>query len=197
MQSRTYTITHTELKRSTDLMYYLMTNNLDKIKQLNLINRGNVNNIIDKINKSTALHYSLQLQDNSITNYLLELGADPNVKNASNKDSFELSLDYHKKYVFDFVINSKETIISNLDDECLQLKKKIKLETESKDYLSKSVDNYRSTMKNLQSEIKNINDKNDILQNENNGLKDQNKTLKRKIEKLNDSIDGFLNSNKK
>ena len=31
MQSRTITITNSELKRKNDLMYYVITNNLDKI----------------------------------------------------------------------------------------------------------------------------------------------------------------------
>lgn len=197
MQSRTLTSSNSELKRSNDLMYFIMINNLDKIKQLNLVNRSNVNNIIDTKSKSSALHYALQLHDNSIINFLLELGADVNQQNSFNKNALDLSLDYHKKSVFDFIIVKKDEIINKLDDECIQLKKKIKLETEIKDYLSKSVDNYKITLRNAQNEIKVINDKKDGLEIENNNLKDQNKTLKRKVDKLNDSIDVLLNSNKK
>ena len=197
MQSRTCTITNSELKRSTDLMYYLMTNNLAKIKQLNLINKSNVDNIIDELNQATSLHYSLQLQDHTITNYLLELNADPYKKNGMNKDSFQISLDFHKRCIFDHIIKKKETIISELNDESIHLRKKLKLETDSNNFLSKSVDSYRNKINNLDIEIKIINDKNNILTIENNNLNDNNKTLKRKVDRLNESLDGFLNSNKK
>jgi len=197
MQSRTITITNSELKRSNDLMYYIMTNNLSKIKELNLVTKFNVDNIIDSINQATGLHYSLQLQDHSITNYLLNLNADPYKKNGIGKNAFQISLDYHKSCVFDHIIKQKDVVISDLNDDCIQLKKKLKLESESKEYLTKSVDNYRNKINNLDIEIKTLNDNNNILRIENNELKDNNKNLKRKIDRLNESIDGFLNSNKK
>ena len=89
MQSRTITITNSESKRSNDLMYYIMTNNLSKIKELNLVTKMNVDNIIDPTNQATGLHYSLQLQDHSITNYLLNLNADPYKKNGVGKNAFQ------------------------------------------------------------------------------------------------------------
>ena len=197
MQSRTITITNSELKRSNDLMYYIMTNNLSKIKELNLVTKINVDNIIDSINQATALHYSLQLQDHAITNFLLNLNADLYKKNGVGKNAFQISLDYHKSCIFDLIVKEKDVVISDLNDDCIQLKKKLKLETDSKEYLSKSVDNYRYKINNLDIEIKSLNDQNNILKVENNEIKDNNKNLKRKIDRLNESIDGFLNSNKK
>jgi hypothetical protein len=197
MQSRTVTITNSESKRSNDLMYYIMTNNLSKIKELNLVTKFNVDNIIDSTNQATALHYSLQLQDHAITNYLLNLNADPYKKNGIGKNAFQISLDYHKSCVFDHIIREKDIVISDLNDDCIQLKKKLKLESDSKEYLSKSIDSYRYKINNLDIEIKTLNDQNNILKIENNEIKDNNKNLKRKIDRLNESIDGFLNSNKK
>jgi len=197
MQSRTYTISNTELGRSKDLMYYVITNNLQKIKEMNLVTRTNVNNIIDTINKSTALHYSLQLADSQIANYLLQLGADPASVNSFGQSSFDLSIVNHKKCIYDYVIMIKNEKISDLTEDCTQLKKKLKVEQESKEFLLKSVDNYRINIKDLQSDIVKTNNSNELLNIENNSLKDQNITLKRKVIKLNESIDGFLNNNKK
>jgi ankyrin repeat protein len=197
MQSRTITITNSELKRKHDLMYYVITNNLDKIKQLNLVSTINVDNCIDTINGSTALQYSIQHSDNLITNYLLELGADPYKKNSLGKNSFQLSLDYHKICIFDYIIKKKDDDIKQINEDCIQLKKKLKVETESKDYLTNSIDNYRKNINNLQNDIKIINGKNEKLETINNELKEENRILKRKNDKLNESVNQFLNLNKK
>jgi hypothetical protein len=196
MQSRTNTITNSELKRSNDLMFYVITNNLEKIKQLNLVNRINVDNYIDSLNKVTALQYSLQHSDGLIAKYLLDLGANPLKKNGSDKDSFQLSLDYHNIYLFDYIMKKKDDDIKQINEDCVQLKKKLKVEIESKDYLSNSIENYRKNIANLQNEIKITNNKNDKLEIVNNELKEENRILKRKNDKLNESVNGFLNSNK-
>jgi len=132
MQSRTITLPNTEFRRKSDLMYYVITNNLTQIKQLNLVNRTNVNNIIDITNKSTALHYSVQIDDPAITNYLLNLGADPELKNNSGQSSRDLSFLYHKKCVDDFIIAEKDNQNEELICDNNQLKKKIKNKKENK-----------------------------------------------------------------
>lgn len=176
MQSRTFTSLSTESTRTKDLLFYIATNNLDQIKKLNLVSRSNIDVILDHVNKSTALHYALQHPDNSITLYLLSLGADPKLTNTYGKNAFDLSLDYHKSCVFDHVIKQKDNQISDLNNDVANLTKRYKLESDSKAYLQKSVDDYRNTITEL---------------------KEENGQLKRKIDRLNSSLDTFISSNKK
>ncbi len=190
MYSRTQTIQSTELARSKDLLYAIAINDLDKIKKNNLVTRLNVNAIIEQSSRSNALHYSLIHQDGAIARYLLELGADPYAKNLAGKDAFQVSLDNHKRYVFDYIIECKDSRIGELNEEATQLRKKLKLESDSRSYLQKSVDDYRLKVSNLETS-------NSVLKLENNELKEQVVGLKRKVTRLNESIDGFLNSNKK
>ena len=197
MQSRTITLNNTESKRSSDLMYYVITNNLTKIKQLNLVNRSNVNNIIDTINGSTALHYSLQLPDQLISNFLLNLGADPMITNKANMNSRKLSLELRNDCVYNFIISDKDTQIEELKDNTEVLKKKIKVEQDGKDFLSKSIDNYRIKVDSLQQDIGVLKEINKTIVSENKDLLEQTTVLKRKVERLNNSIDGFINNNRK
>jgi hypothetical protein len=190
MYSRTQTIQSTELGRTKDLLYSIAINDLDRIKKGGLITKTNVNAIIEQSSRSNALHYSLIHQDGAIARYLLELGADPYAKNLAGKDAFQVSLDNHKRHVFDYVIETKDSRISDLVDESSQLRKKLKLESDSRTYLQKSVDDYRLKVNNLEST-------NSVLKLENTELKEQVVGLKRKVIRLNESIDGFLNSNKK
>ncbi len=190
MYSRTQTFQSTELSRSKDLLYLIAINDLEKIRNSCLITKSNVNAIIEPSSRSNALHYSLIHQDGLIAKYLLALGADPYAKNLSGKDAFQISLDNHKRHVFDYIIETKESRITDLTDETTNLRKKLKLETDSRAYLQKSVDDYRVKVTSLETS-------NNILNLENVELKEQIVGLKRKVTRLNESIDGFLNSNKK
>lgn len=190
MYSRTQTFQSTELSRSKDLLYLIAVNDLISIKRQNLITRTNVNMIIESTTKSSALHYALTHADGQIAKYLLELGADPYMQNTNGKNAFDISIDLHKKCVYDYMLEKKEGKIGELTDETVQLKKKLKLETESKQYLQKSVDDFRTKVSNLERS-------NETLKFENNNLTEQVGTLKRKVSRLNESIDGFLNANKK
>lgn len=197
MQSRTITATNSEFRRKSDLMYYVITNNLTQIKQLNLVNRTNVNLIIDVANKATALHYSLQLSDPTIANFLLNLGADPELKNGAGQNSYDLSLQFHKRCVFDFIITEKDNVIDELKTDNNHLKKKLKAEQENKEFLTKSIDNYRGKIESLEKNTNILKEINRTITNENSDLLEQTKTLKRKVERLNESIDGFLGTNRK
>ena len=188
MQSRTITLANSELQRFNDLQYYIITNNLSKVRQL--VNRTNVNHFIDNTNKATALHISLQLQDSIITNFLLELGADPSITNINGKDSFALSIDYHKKCIYDFTILKKTEQIHVLIQDNQQLQKKLKVEKETNDYIVKSVDNYKAQISDLMS-------CGETLKTENSELKDLNFSKKRKIERLSQSNEQLINLNRK
>jgi len=190
MYSRTQTYQSTELSRSKDLLYYTALNDLTSIKRLGLVTKSNVNSVIQSNTKSPVLHYALVHSDGEIAKYLLELGADPYMVNSSGKNSFDISIDLHKRCVYEYEMSKRDVKIADLGEESTQLKKKLKQETDSKQFLQKSVDDYRSKVSSLETS-------NRVILLENSELKEQVGTLKRKVSRLNESIDGFLNSNKK
>jgi len=190
MYSRTQTYQSTELSRSKDLLYYTALNDLSSIKRLGLVKKSNVNGIIEGSTKSPVLHFALVHSDGQIAQHLLELGADPHMVNSSGKNAFDISMDLHKRCVYEYEIKKRDIQIADLGNESTQLKKKLKQETDSKQFLQKSVDDYRLKVSNLETS-------NGVLKLENTELKEQVGTLKRKVCRLNESIDGFLNSNKK
>ena len=190
MYSRTQTFQSTELSRSKDLLYYTALNDLASIKRLGLVTKFTVNAIIEPNTKSPVLHYSLAHSDGAIAKYLLELGADPHMTNSSGKNAFDISMDLHKRCVYEHEISKRDRTIAELGDEATGLRKKLKQETDSRQYLQKSVDDYRTKVSDLETSNK-------VLKLENTELKEQVGNLKRKVIRLNESIDGFLNSNKK
>ena len=135
--SRTQTIQSNESSTSKELLFLIATNDLENIKKQKLINSSNINKVIELVTKSTALHYSLNHSDGQIAKYLLENGADPYIKNASGLDAFELSLNLHKKHVYEYLLDKYKNKITDLTEQTVQLNKKLKLSTESKDYLLK------------------------------------------------------------
>lgn len=190
MYSRTQTHQSTELSRSKDLLYYTALNDLASIKRLGIVTKSNINAIIEPNTKSPVLHYALVHSDGQIAKYLLELGADPHMTNLSGKNAFDISMDLHKRCVYEHEIKKRDTQIAELAEETSSLKKRLRQETDSKQFLQKSVDDYRTKVSNL--EITN-----NVFKLENSELKEQVGILKKKVSRLNESIDGFLNSNKK
>ena len=177
-----------EIKRSNDLIFHIVTNNFNKIKEL--VNKQNVNKIIDESNKYTALHYSLQVPDPKITNYLLELGANPLIKNSSEQTSYDLALVLNRKCIYQFDIKNLNKKIQDLEYINRDIEQKSQQKSESILYLSKSIDNFREQIKKLEKEII-------LMESDNHQLKEMNTRLKRKNEELNDSIDGLIKTKKR
>ena len=98
---RTTTITQVLNKDKKDkILFAIVTGNLNQLKEL--ININNINNVIDELNGYTSLHYAAKLKFNNITKYLLDNGADPHINQLENKNSFELAIDSHTSYIFDY-----------------------------------------------------------------------------------------------
>jgi ankyrin repeat protein len=121
-----------------DIMYCIITNNFQRVKLL--VDRHNVNNVIDTKNKYTALHYAVTLPNNNITQYLLELGADPLIKQNEGYDSYELSLKSGKKYIFDFFKIKQDIKIENLESDNNKLLSKVDELKRTTEYLTNSID---------------------------------------------------------
>jgi ankyrin repeat protein len=63
--------------------------NLDELKKN--INSNNINNVINDIDKNTALHFAVQMKRIPIIKFLLNLNANQNIKNANNQTPIEIS----------------------------------------------------------------------------------------------------------
>ena len=57
----TTTTSYSSLSSNDDIKVYIITNNIQKIKEK--INNKNVNNIIDRSNNYTALHYAVLIDE--------------------------------------------------------------------------------------------------------------------------------------
>jgi ankyrin repeat protein len=164
-----------------DILVAIVTNNFQKVKDL--INRQNINKIIDNKNNYTALHYAVTLPNNDITKYLLEMGADPMLKQNEGYDCYELSLRSGKKYIFDYFKNKQTGIIENLETDNAKLTIKIDDLRRTNEYLNKSIDelNQKIVISNRTIESKN---------------KEINK-LKRDLEESESAFENLLKKSKK
>ena len=111
MFGRTSTFTFSD-RNDDDIIVAIVTNNLTRLRLL--LNRNNVNNVIDKKNNYTAIHYAVTLPNNDITKLILELGGNPDIKQLEGYDAYELALRSGKKYIFQYFEHPQEEKISSL-----------------------------------------------------------------------------------
>jgi ankyrin repeat protein len=142
--------TSTILEDTDSLIVAIVTNNIKKVKEL--VNKTNVNQVIDSANKYTCLHYAVTLPYNDITEYLLELGADPKLKQNDGYDSFELSLRSGKKFIFDYYKIKQQSVINTLENENSSLKRKVSDLNNTIEYLDRTIDGYNNKISTLTNE---------------------------------------------
>jgi ankyrin repeat protein len=134
------------------ILFAVVTNNLTELKTL--VNESNVNNIIDDTNRYTALHYAVNNRYKEIIKYLLDIGADPKIKQSESKDAFELALDVRCGYLFDYFKEKQNGTISNLNFTVTENERKITQLQKTNDYLTGTIDNYKNTILTLKDDIK-------------------------------------------
>lgn len=179
MYSRT--TTYTNRNRNDEIIVAIVTNNFTKLKSL--LNKENVNNIIDTKNNYTALHYAVTLPNNNITNLILELEADPNIKQSDGYDAFELSLRSGKKFIFTYFQQKQEIKIDNLEIENIRINTMIDELKKTNNYLCETMDDYNERINKL-NEIIDIKDK-------------ENSKLKRDLEESDRAFVNLLKKQKK
>lgn len=150
MFNRTRNMTTFTDSDNDDIIFVIVTNNLTRVR--NLVNKSNVNKVIDKTNGYTPLHYAVTLPHNSITQYLLELGGDPYIKQNEGYDAFELSLRSGKKFIFEYDSNKKDNKIKELESDNIKLINKIDEIKRTNEFLINSTDNYNTKITNLTKE---------------------------------------------
>ena len=138
MFSRTQTIFSNNTDKNTDIIYYLSTDNYEELKKL--MNENNINKIIDSKNNYCALHYAIKFSNVKITDFLLTLGANPDLKTCDKQDAYDLSLKYQNKNIISYVLKQKNNINNEDKKKITLLEKTINEYKENNDYLIKSVD---------------------------------------------------------
>jgi ankyrin repeat protein len=143
-----FTRTHTFSRNNNDdIIVAIVTNNLTTLKLI--LNKNNVNNIIDTKNNYTALHYAVTLPNNDITKFILELGGDPKIKQNDGYDVYELSLRSGKKYIFQYTEQIQQIKIDDLKLENVKLNSTINNLKRTNQYLNESIDNFNDKVNSL------------------------------------------------
>ena len=178
-------------------MYNIVTNKLQNIKELKLIDTTNINKIIDSTNAMTALHYAAQLSDGEIERYLLTIGGNPAIKNKYGKDAYDISITFNKRILFDIKIQKLQAEKTDLKTEIENLKKRSNDQADMIEYANAACQNYKNKWQKNSLE-------NNFLNIELNSQKATNALLSKeiinkdaKIEKFDATIENFIKNNKK
>ena len=170
-----------------DIIFAIVTNNFKKVKEL--VNRTNVNKCIDLTNKYTALHYAVTLPNHDITQYILDMGASPDIKQNEGYNSYELALRSGKKYIFEYFKEKQDNQISTLQFDNTKLIDKVDTLKQSNDYLNRSIDDFSKKVvvftKTIEDRNKTIEDKT----NDNIRLRQSNVTLDKALTSANYNLE--------
>ena len=141
-RTTTYTTYANIRNDNDDIIVAIVTNNLTRVRSL--LNRNNVNNIIDSKNNYTALHYAVTLPNNDITKYILELGGDPKIKQSEGYDAYELALRSGKKFIFQYFEQQQQGKINSLETDNTRLALKIDDLKRTNEHLNESIDKFNN-----------------------------------------------------
>ena len=147
----------------SDIIYSINTSNEKDVTEL--VTSKNVNDIINKKDGYTSLHYAIKMNNDKTIKYLLDIGADPYIKTACGKDAFDLSIDFRNK----FSIIYEQQKLKNINEE--HKKTIISKDKKIADLIQNKIF--------LENNINDIIIKNDILKQEVASLKKTNVLLKK------------------
>jgi FtsZ-binding cell division protein ZapB len=153
-QSKKDTVT-VELSPAELIIFHIQNNKLSDLK--GLVDTNNVNNIIDSKSGYRALDYAIRNDNSDVIDFLLKLGADPYLLNASQKNAFEMSRIYMNNNVVLFSLKSKDDEIDSHKKTITTLEKSVSNLEACKAYMTKSIDtlnNDTSVFKNQISTLK-------------------------------------------
>ena len=187
MNSRTRTLSQTSTIKGSDIIYCMSIDDLKGLK--NLVTDSNVNQIIDTKNKYTALHYAIRFNNESMIDYLLSIGANPSLKTIDNQNSFDLSLKYQTKTVYEHEIKDLKLNVSELKGTVSALERKIENSAVNTKYLVKSIDDLVLKNNNLKYDFSEIKKDNLSLKSRNSSLLKENSSLldtKSRLENIRD-----------
>jgi ankyrin repeat protein len=162
---------------NNNILFSIITGNVCEVKKL--VNKNNINNIIDTKNNYTALHYAVKLPNNEIVEYLVNCGANVNLKQNEGKDAIDLSIEANKRFLINKLITDTSKDSKELDE------------------LYVKYDDVNYKFKNLEKTNKTLKDANEYLEKVNEELKENNSKLKRKLEDSETAFENLLKKTKK
>jgi ankyrin repeat protein len=174
-----------------DIPTLIFNNNYKNL--IEQINEKNVNNILDKKTKYTAIHYAIKNNSSKIIDYLLSIGANYYLKTSDGESCSDLALKYQCKFFFSKIDNDRSILKDRLED--IQYDK-IELEYKIKDYKKEIEKVTKINIKN-KDEVKKVKNIFDKLKQENEDLLINYKELYEENEKLYDLIDKLEKNEKK
>lgn len=150
-----------------NILEILLNNDLTELQKI--ITSANINNILTKYNKYTALHYAITFKlNNNIIEFLISKGSNLDCLDNLGKDCYDLALENNIKIITDKMKKPRDNEINILKDEINTKKRRIN-ELEYK---------YNE----LKQEVSYINDINTELNDKNKRLKSDNEELTRGFE---------------
>jgi predicted RNase H-like nuclease (RuvC/YqgF family) len=205
--------------KRNNLLFYLTINNINEFSKL--INKDNVNDIIDEKLNYTILHHAIRFDNLPIIELLLSLNANPYLKTSKNEDAIDLSIKYNSHFTIRQILNEYKHNNTILACKNKSLEAEIKKIKDKNNYLIDTIQDIQQENKTLKNNklkyddleydfqeltekyknlenlhLKNIN-KISSLNEDNLQLIDKNTTLKRKLDDLNESYIGLAKQIKK
>ncbi len=171
MFRNTYTTTTTAVNSPSsnkEITNAIIDDNLSELKKF--VKTENVNTVIDKKNKFTALHLAIIFGKQSLIQYLIEIGASTTLQTADGKDSPQLADDHGcGKTFLNAVLKEVET----------------KNAANQSDFSMLKIDVNRLKRENdmLENKIKSLDDQNKSLNTRNSDLKQAYQSLEKDFEK--------------
>ena len=133
MNTRFFNSSNSFIASNNDIIFALSTSDLTEVKKI--VNKSNVNKIIDTKNGYIALHYAVKFGDKSIIRYLMDIGSDPHIKTSDGNTSFDLSMKFHNKEVYDIVLSNNKEDLSDLNSSMIRLRKEVEQVKTNNDFL--------------------------------------------------------------
>lgn len=187
--SRIGTFTQLKTVSASNIMYAISIDDLTQLKKL--INEANVNNVIDTKNLFTALHHAIRMNNESMVNWLLDMGANPSLKTITGDDAIDLSIKFQSNTAINHLLNDKNDTISVLKSSVSNLEKKTRNLESTNDHLSKSflkVSDDKSRLSTENSTLNKTISRHEVtissLREDNHRLDGEVKSLKRKYDTL-------------
>jgi ankyrin repeat protein len=143
------------------ILEILLNNNLTELQKL--ITTSNVNNILNKHNKYTALHYAIKFELNDIIEFLISKNGNLLAIDSLGNDCYDLALKYNIKIILDKMKRPKDEEVRVLKEEINAKKRRI----EDLEYKNNDLKHENEYISKINSDL---NEKNKKLKDDNHDL---------------------------
>jgi ankyrin repeat protein len=216
MNSRVYTLGRPNMSSSVsnetvdrDIIFAIATGDVTTFKKI--VNKNNANKVIDSKNRYTPLHHAIQARNIEMIRHLIQLDAEPSIKNGEGLDAFDMSIRFQVRELIDAelaerdnTIKSQQKTISTNAEKINFLESTINMQKSEvidlKDKVSTSnreITQYKYKVEQLSNENATLNRKVITQKNEYDSLEKTHNNLKRKYSEQETMIDNLLEASRK